>query len=134
MFNDELLNSLKFSPILGITKTTATITDVIDDVHEGYTALSFHKALSYTRVESRLKEIPVEQRPIICIALTTFGRAFVVHKSVLEQWKALGVEDIQYNFEDEDLELKKIIKRNRYSFASQVHYLDSIEAYQNNDF
>lgn len=132
MMADELATKLNFSPILGVVTTPAIITDALGDEHSGYTALSFHKALTYDRIEQRLADVPEEQRLIVMISLKSHTRALFIHKSLLEQWQAAGVDDVVYEFKDKDLQLKKIIKNDMYFGSGGGRDFRSVMDYQLN--
>jgi len=132
MLADALARPLSFSPILGVVTTPAMITDVLGDEHTGYTALSFHKALTYDRIEQRLAAVPAEQRPMLMIALGGQRRALFIHENWLAQWQAAGVDDVAYEFSDKSLQLKKMLKNNHYHGSAGNRDFKSVMDYQTN--
>lgn len=114
MIANELAEKLTFSGILGVTRTKAEIIDAAGDKHSGFTALSFHKALFYERLESRLEHVSPELRPIIKVSLKPHTSTYLIHKSVLEQWQQAGVEDVLYDIEEKHCALKNLIKNDYY--------------------
>ncbi|GEM76106.1 hypothetical protein [Vibrio sagamiensis] len=100
MLYSELADKLTFTPILGVTKTPATLVDAAGDEREGFTALSFHKIFFHQRVNLRLAGVPIQQRPIIRILLKGNSDTYLVHKSILDDWQKAGVETVCYDIKE----------------------------------
>lgn len=133
MMADELVKGLFFSPILGVTRTPATLHDSVGQVRHGYTVLSFHKVLTYARAESRLATIPVTERQLLRIKLKSYTSMYLAHKSLLARWKSMGIKDIAYDFEDKSLNLKQLMQRDSYSSHAGYRHFRSFSAYQNDE-
>ncbi|MCE2570370.1 hypothetical protein [Motilimonas eburnea] len=133
MMADELIKGIFFSPILGVTRTPATLHDSAGQERHGYSVLSFHKVLTYARAESRLATIPVAERQLLRIKLTSYTSLYLAHQSLLARWKSMAIKDIAYDFEDKSLNLKQLMQRDSYcNHAGSRHYT-SLNAYQNNE-
>lgn len=100
MMRSDLADKLAFTPILGVTKTPATLVDAAGDEREGFTALSFHKVFFHQRANVRLAEVPAQQRPIIRILLKGNSDTYLVHKSLLDEWQKAGVETVCYDIKE----------------------------------
>lgn len=97
MLCNELAQTLSFSPILGVTKTPAIITDAAGEERMEYTAISFHKIFFHERASMRLATVPASQRPIIRILLKSHSDTFLIHKSLLSEWKKLDIGTVCFD-------------------------------------
>ncbi len=133
MFSNSLVESLSFSPILGITRTPATIVDAVGQHRQGYTALTFHKFLTADRIESRLANVPVEQRLIVPVSMKekTDG-ILLIHESLMQQWQQQGVTDIEYEISDEHLSLAELEENDMYYQSAGSMNFYTMDDYQNN--
>ncbi|MDO6525081.1 hypothetical protein Q4519_05235 [Motilimonas sp. 1_MG-2023] len=91
---------------------------------------SFHKVFSYARVESRLADVPVAQRLMIRIQLTAHKSMYLVHQSLLTRWQAAGVTELAYDFDNQSLNLKQLIKKGSYTSSAGYQTFDSLADYQ----
>ncbi len=137
MFSDTLVDSLSFSPILGITRTPATIIDAAGQHRQSYTALTFNKFLTADRIESRLADIPVEQRLIMPVRLKgeeedNENSILLIHESLMERWQQQGVTDIGYDIPDDYLSLAELAENDRYYQSAGSMNFYTMDDYQNN--
>ncbi|MCE0556858.1 hypothetical protein [Motilimonas sp. E26] len=130
MLSNKIADDIYFSPILGVTRTPATIIDATKQTRSGYTVFSFHKVFSYARVESRLADVPVAQRLMIRIQLTAHKSMYLVHQSLLTRWQAAGVTELAYDFDNQSLNLKQLIKKGSYTSSAGYQTFDSLADYQ----
>lgn len=114
MVANELADQLSFSPILGVTRTKATVIDAAGQTRDDFTAFSFHKSFFHERTNTRFEKIETTLRPIININLKKSSTVLLVHKSVLEAWQQIGIEDVLYDISEEHLSLKKLINNDMY--------------------
>ncbi|MCH2039074.1 MAG: hypothetical protein MK185_00365 [Saccharospirillaceae bacterium] len=131
MFADSLLESLSFAPLLGITRRAAELTDAAGGKHQGYSALSFHKALTPARANLRLPTVAQEQRLLIYLDLGDQNRAWLIHESLLQKWVTLGA-DLQTVFSDEVLSIRELSRKEFYYASGGSRSYNSIADYQQN--
>ena len=131
MFATELADQLSFSPILGITRTEATLIDSAGHEHTGFTALTFHKALRADRIELRLKDLPVSERPILPVALKD-RNVLLIHKDVLAEWKQQGIDDVEYEPDEEYQRLASLEKMTMYYQSGGNRDFSTLQDYQDN--
>lgn len=110
MLANELMEDIGLAPNLGIVETKADIVDAVQEKHQGYTALSMHKSFSLLRVQQRLSTLPIEQRSLINLKCHEFEGILLIHKSVLDKWQKKGISEINYHFNDRQLDLPERLK------------------------
>ncbi len=132
MFSNTLADKLSFSPILGVTKTAATIVDAAGVERKGFTAFSFHKIFFHQRITTRLATLPAEQRPIIRVLLKGNRDTYFVHKAVLEQWQKLGVEDVLYDIDEKFQSFQSLCNEEFYFGSGGSRCFKSLAEFQSN--
>lgn len=140
MFHNSLIQDFDFSPILGVITTPTIIRDATLSLRMGYSALSFHKSLSAQRINSRLANLPISQRPILKMSLyNNTSSALLIHKSIFERWQELEIQDVEYTFDNnygyddgnnDILSLPTLLKKEHYYGGGEAVYFESIQEYQ----
>jgi len=131
MFADDLLENLTFAPLLGITRRAAQLTDATGGKHQGYSALSFHKALTPARANLRLPTLKPEERLMVHLDLGDQNRMWLLHESLLQKWVALGA-DLQTEFSDEELSIRELSRNEFYYASGGSRSYNSVADYQQN--
>ncbi|GAK84450.1 hypothetical protein JCM19238_2017 [Vibrio ponticus] len=129
---NELADELHFSERLGITRSQAEVTDAAGHLHHHFSALSFHKALTPQRIETRLSDVACEQRLLICIALKKHRSTFLIHQSLLERWQRLGIEDIHFEVEEKYRSLETLMAGKFYSARYTQRCFRNLDDFQHN--
>lgn len=131
MLRGDLADNLAFTPILGVTKTPATLVDAAGDEREGFTVLSFHKILFHERANLRLAEVPEEQRPLIRILLKGNSDTYLIHKSILDEWQQAGVETVCYNIKEKHQSFNSLCNLDMYYGSVGTLGYKNIDDFQN---
>lgn len=132
MLSNELAEGLEFAPSLGVTRSAATIVDAAGDKHKGFTALSFHKSFFHERVAKRLVSLDPKLRPIIKVKLKAHSQTYFIHKSVLQKWKDLGVEDVCFEVSDQHQSFNYLCNAEMYFGSGGARCFKSLADYQAN--
>ena len=140
MIHNSLIQDFDFSSILGVITTPTIIRDASFSLRMGYSALSFHKSLSAQRINSRLANLAISQRPILKMSLyDNTSSALLIHKSIFERWQELEIQDVEYTFEEsygyddgnnDILSLPTLLKKEHYYGGGEAVYFKSIQEYQ----
>ncbi len=129
---NQLADELQFAANLGVTRTVADIFDAAGNQHSGYTAFSFHKTFCHEKVESRFALVPEALRPIIAVKLKGHRSTCLIHRLLLDRWKELGVDDINYDIQQEFLSLSNLIKAKSYYGVAGSRTFGNMDDFQNN--
>lgn len=132
MLSNELAGKLRFSPILGVTKTEAIIIDAAGEKRSGFTALSFHKSFFHDRVTKRLNSIDAVSRPIIKVQLKGHTHAYFIHKSVLENWQLAGIDDVRFDVSEQHQSFNYLCNAEMYFGSGGTRCFKTLEDYQAN--
>jgi len=129
MLRDDLLDGIEFAPVLGITRTRATLNDATGTQHSGFSALCFHKALSPARAEKRLAQVAEEQRLLLPLHLAAQNNVILIHESLLQRWLQQGA-CLAQTFNEQCLDLAQLARNDFYypSAGSQDYF--SLDDYQ----
>ncbi|GEK09998.1 hypothetical protein J8Z24_17835 [Pseudoalteromonas sp. SCSIO 43201] len=132
MLRNDLLEGVEFSPILGVTRTSATIVDAAGDERTGFTALSFHKVFFHERARLRFENIPVSKRLIIRMLLKRHSDTFFIHKSLLAKWKELDIETVCFNIKAHHLSFKTLCNLEMYYGSVGSNSYQTLDDFQHN--
>jgi len=133
MLHDVLLQDLAFDSRLGVVKTPATLIDSSLKPRAGYSALSFHKSMSPQRINERLVDVPIEQRPMIRMQLhNEYATALLIHRDLLARWEAMNISEVEYVLHEKALSLPTLLKEefSQLSCCGDTFY--SFKEYQDN--
>lgn len=132
MIHNGLIEDVDFADSLGVIKTPAILRDAALKLRSGFSALSFYKSFSYTQIIKLFSDVPVSQRPIINLRRKYPGPCLLIHTSLLNKWKALGLEDVAYEFDDELKNLRRLQINDNY-LGIETEPLYPFEEYQEMD-
>lgn len=132
MLSSELAEKLEFAPNLGVTRSTATIVDAAGDKQKGFTALSFHKTFFHERVSKRLACLDAPLRPIIKVQLKAHSQTYFIHKSVLQEWKKMGVEDVCFDVSEQHQSFNYLCNAEMYFGSGGARCFKNLADYQAN--
>lgn len=132
MMANELAEPLNFADNLGVVKSNATIIDPALTERSGYTTLSFFKRLNPERIEERFACLAQSERPIICMRLYDGSKAFMVHRNVLDKWRSMGVKEVNYAPELNNLD-DLLQARHFFGSSGFGHEYYSLESYQRDE-
>lgn len=129
--SDKALSVLKFSEKLGVTKGTAVLTDPFGQKHTGFHYISFHRTFETEKAAKRLQRIEASGRPLFILQNEKFSELVMVHTSVLDAWKELGITCFS---REEDDTNRMWWKNSKYRNFECWRSYDSLEDWQNKVF